>query len=170
MTQTQLKQLNTEFTKVYGLYQKDLYSHAYYKVSNREVSKDLVQDTFMKTWDYLMKGGKVNTMKAFLYHILNNLIVDQYRKHKTSSLDVLVEKGFDPLVGDTDSDIDIFDGRKALLLIDQLPEKYYAVMHMRYTKDLSLEEMSCITKQPKNTIAVQVHRGLEKLKSMYHYA
>lgn len=43
-----------------------------------------------------MKGGKIDAMKAFLYHILNNLIVDEYRKRKTVSLDLLLEKGFDP--------------------------------------------------------------------------
>lgn len=32
-------------------------------------------------------------MKAFPYHVLNNLIVDEYRKRKTASLDDLLEKG-----------------------------------------------------------------------------
>jgi len=32
-------------------------------------------------------------MRAFLYHILNDLIVDEYRKHKASSLTLLMEKG-----------------------------------------------------------------------------
>ena len=41
-------------------------------------------------------------------------------------------------------------------------------MYMRYAENLSLEEMSQITKQSKNTIAVQLHRGVEKFRILYH--
>ncbi len=107
-------------------------------------------------------------MKAFLYHILNNLIVDQYRKHKTTSLDVLLEKGVEPSAGNSGRLFNILDGKAALLLIARLPEAYQKVMRMRYVQDLSLAEMSLITGQSKNTIAVRIHRGLEKLKVLYN--
>jgi len=136
-------------------------------VRNRAMSEDLVQDTFIKTWGYLVKGGKVVVMKAFLYHILNNLIVDEYRKHKTVSLDVLLEKGFEPKTLHSGSPrrlFNILDGKAALLLIQRLPKKYQTVLRMRYVQDLSLKEISLITGQSKNTVAVQIHRGLERLK------
>lgn len=59
------------------------------------------------------------------------------------------------------------DGKRALLLISRLPEKYREVIRMRYVQDLSLKEISLITGKSKNTIAVQMHRGLEKLKKLY---
>jgi len=40
-------------------------------------------------------------------------------------------------------------------------------MQMKYVQNLSLTEMSLLTGQTKNTIAVQAHRGLEKLKDLY---
>jgi RNA polymerase sigma-70 factor (ECF subfamily) len=106
-------------------------------------------------------------MKAFLYHILNNLIVDEYRKRKTVSLDNLLENGFEPSTVASGRLIDVLDGKAALVLIERLPETYRKVMHMRYVQDLSIEEMSIITGQSKNSIAVQAHRGLEKLKLLY---
>jgi RNA polymerase sigma-70 factor (ECF subfamily) len=107
-------------------------------------------------------------MKAFLYHVLNNLIVDQYRKHKTTSLDTLLEKGFEPSVSDSGRLFNVLDGKAAFLLIQSLPKKYQKVMRMRYVQELSLKEISLITGQSKNTIAVQVHRGLAKLKLLYN--
>jgi RNA polymerase sigma-70 factor (ECF subfamily) len=106
-------------------------------------------------------------MKAFLYHVLNGLIIDEYRKKKATSLDVLLEKGFE--LSDTSSErtIDYFDGKKAILLIDSLPEAYQKVMQMRYVEDLSLEEMAVITGKTKNTMAVHAHRGMEKLRELY---
>jgi RNA polymerase sigma factor (sigma-70 family) len=106
-------------------------------------------------------------MKSFLYHILNNLIIDEYRKRKNVSLDVLLEKGFEPGVDHSDRLINRLDGKAALLLILRLPQKYQKVMRMRYVQDLSLAEMALLTGQSKNTIAVQVHRGLMQLKALY---
>ncbi len=106
-------------------------------------------------------------MKAFLYHVLNNLIVDEYRKHKTVSLDVLLEKGFEPSLHDSDRIINFLDGKDATLLIKSLPKAYQKAMQMRYVDDLSLEEIACATGKTKNAIAVQLHRGLEKLKLLY---
>ena len=65
--------------------------------------------------------------------------------------------------------VNILDGKKALILIARLPEKYQKVMRMKYVQDLSLEEMSLVTGQTKNTIAVQTYRGLEKLKVLYNH-
>jgi RNA polymerase sigma-70 factor (ECF subfamily) len=106
-------------------------------------------------------------MKAFLYHILNNLIVDEYRKHKTASLDVLLEKGFEPSAAGSGRLPNVLDGKSALLLIARLPLTYQKVMRMRYVQDLSLKEMSLITGRSQNSLAVQAHRGLEKLKLLY---
>jgi len=66
----------------------------FFKLHDHALGEGLVQETFMKPVVYLVKKGKIDLMKAFLYHVLNNLIIDEYRKHKTSSLDTMQEKGF----------------------------------------------------------------------------
>lgn len=154
-------------TEAHSNFEKGLNSYAYFKIHNHNTSKDLVQDTFIKTWSYLVKGGKIDIMKAFLYHVLNNLIVDEYRKRKNLSLDDLMEKGFEPSTGDIESDADILDRKTVLFMIERLPEKYKKVMRMRYLQDLTLKEISLIMGSSKNSIAVQIHRGLAMLKLLY---
>jgi len=149
--------------------QRGMNALAYFKVHNHEISEDMVQTAFLKSWNYIVKGGKIEIMKAFLYHILNNLIVDEYRKHKTTSLDVLIEKGFEPGTDNTNNIINNLDGKMASFLIDKLPEKYKKVIKMKYMQNLSLKEISLISGQTKNAIAVQLHRGLEKLKLLYKH-
>lgn len=163
--QTQLKEVLTVAHNEYG---KGLNSRAFFKVGNHQVGEDLVQQTFMKTWMYLVKGGKIEIMKAFLYHVLNNLIVDEYRKGKTTSLDLMMEKGFEPSVEDSSRILNVLDGKNALVLIKSLPKMYRKVMRMKYVQDLSLKEMSLITGISKSTIAVQLHRGLQRLKILYN--
>jgi len=106
-------------------------------------------------------------MKAFLYHTLNCLIIDEYRKQKVTSLETLLEKGFEPGVSETDQIIDRLDGKTATLLMKKLPKKYQDVLRMRFTEHKSLEEMAQTTGQSKNALSVQVHRGLQKLKVLY---
>jgi RNA polymerase sigma-70 factor (ECF subfamily) len=151
-------------------YAKGLRSHAFFKLNSRSMSDDLVQDTFAKTWRYLARDGKIDIMKAFLYHILNNLIVDEYRKRKLLSLDVLLTKGYEPSADYSERLIDALDGKAALFLIQRLPVMYQKVMRMRYVQDLTLAEMSLATGQSRNTIAVQLHRGLAKLRLLYNHA
>jgi RNA polymerase sigma-70 factor, ECF subfamily len=167
MNSKQEKKLQEILTTAHYDFDKGLNARAYFKVHSRTISGDLVQDTFIKTWSYLVKGGKIDIMKAFLYHVLNNLIVDHYRKHKTTSLDVLLEKGFEPSKNDHGRILNILDGKAAMLLIKRLPLTYQKVMRMKFVQELSLKEISLITGQTRNSIAVQIHRGLEKLKLLY---
>ncbi len=150
-------------------YQKGLNTHAYFKIQDHAMGEDMVQDTFLKTWKYLAKGGKIQTMKAFLYHILNNLIIDEYRRrrYQTTSLDVLLEKGFEPRGDSAESLMDSLDGKKAIALIARLPIAYQQIMRMRFIQNLSLTEIAVITGQTKNTISVRICRGLQKLKVIY---
>lgn len=154
-------------TLAYHDYEKGLNLYSFLKLRDRALSEDLVQETFMKTWNYLVKGGNVEVMKAFLYHILNGLIVDEYRKHKTTSLDILLVKGYAPPAGHPEHHFNILDGKAALRMIEKLPPKYRTIMHMRYIQDLSITEISVLTKQSKNAVAVQMHRGLIKLKVLF---
>jgi len=167
MNQKQKGERQAILTVAHHDYEKKLNAYAFFKVHSHETGEDLVQDTFMKTWRYLVKGGRIDVMKAFLYHVLNNLIVDEYRKHKTTSLDTLLEKGYEPSFDHSERLFNIFDGKAALLLIRHLPVKYQKVMQMKYAQDLSLKEMALITGQSRNAIAVQAHRGLKKLQLLY---
>ena len=73
------------FLEAFESYSDALFRHASFRISDRERAYDLTQDTFLKAWDYLAGGGTVKQYKSFLYRILHNLIIDEYRKKKSSS-------------------------------------------------------------------------------------
>lgn len=155
------------FTLAYHDYKKGLDKHSLFKVSNVALSENLVQDTFLKTWKYIVRGGKIEIMKAFLYKVLNGLIIDEYRKHKTVSLDQIIENGFEPQDNDDAEKIfDFLDSKRAMLMIALLPKKYKILMGMKYKQNLSLAEIAKNTGQSKNTASVQLSRGLVMLKKI----
>lgn len=98
---------------------------------------------------------------TFLYHISNQLIIDEYRKRKTSSLDVLLEKGFTSSVDTSERMVNFYDGKAALLLIQHLPPKYKTVTHMRYVQGLTLKEIALITGQSRKTRCAGVSRSCD---------
>ena len=62
------------------LYTADLYSWANYKVSDAELAKDLVQDTFVAAVEKYDGFKAESSPKTWLISILNHKIIDYYRK------------------------------------------------------------------------------------------
>lgn len=61
-------------------YTADLFAWAFHKVSDEELAKDLVQDTFMAAVEKLVSFRGESSPKTYLFSILNHKIIDHYRK------------------------------------------------------------------------------------------
>ena len=64
-----------DFSKIFDKYSDELLRFAISRVTNQEVAKDLVQETFIKLWDYTGKGNVVKEPRAFLYTVIKNKII-----------------------------------------------------------------------------------------------
>jgi DNA-directed RNA polymerase specialized sigma24 family protein len=78
------------FLHAFEEYGDALFRHAMVRISDRERAIDLVHDTFTKVWSYVKNGHAVEQYRPFLYKVLNNLIIDEYRKQREQSLDALL--------------------------------------------------------------------------------
>lgn len=153
--------------EAFSLYAKNLCRYALRRVHDMKVSEDLVSETFMRTWAYLLKNHRIDSMESFLYHTLNNLIIDEYRKKKNVSLDSMMETGFEPSEEDwRERYFDREEGKLIFLLLELLPEKYRNILRMKYEQDLSLDEISQITGETKNAVSVEIHRGIGRLRNI----
>lgn len=159
--------IEKEFIEACSMHTDSLFRYCFFKVSDREVAKDLVQDTFMKTWNYLTKGEEIDNIRAFFYRILNNLIIDEYRKKKSISLEILEESGFEPEFNEVEILENNIDATYALSLLDKIPQMYKDIIVLRYVEDLSIKEIALITNQPENTVSVKLHRGLKKAQEIF---
>lgn len=158
--------MEEEFLKVYEAQNDAIFRYCYFRVYNREKALDLTQEAFIKAWTYIKDGKEVQNLKAFIYRVANNLIIDDVRKKKETSLDALAESGFDPSVGTTTSEEERIDGlmlKETLHLID---EEYRDVVYMRYIENLQPREIAEILNESVNIISVRIHRGLKKLKKI----
>ena len=71
-----MKKQEEEFLQAYKDYSGALFRYCFFKIHNRDLAKDLLQETFTRTWGYIARGGTVNNMKSFLYKTLNNLVIE----------------------------------------------------------------------------------------------
>ncbi len=155
------------FESAYDLYADAIFRHCYFRVFNRERGKELMQEVFMKAWEYIAKGNRVDNMRAFLYRIANNLIVDEFRKKdkREVSLEDLQEKGWEPGYDSLPEVQARLDERHVLVTLKKVEKKYREVLIMRYIDQLSPAEIAAITKESANVISVRIHRGMKQLKS-----
>jgi RNA polymerase sigma-70 factor (ECF subfamily) len=159
------------FISSFDEYSDVLFRHAVFRLSDRERAKDVVQDTFMKTWKFISEGGVIDEYRSFLYRVLNNLIIDEYRKKKTSSLDEILESDhvqegdFPELVDLSHKDtVRSIDAEKVYDLLTHVPDQYAQVVTMRFIDELSPKEIAIITGESENVISVRLHRALKALK------
>ncbi len=169
-------QQNQAFLDAFEKHSDELLRHARMRLPDQERALDLVQDCFLRTWDFLVKGGEIRQYRPFLYRTLNNLIIDEYRKHKTQSLDAMLEneETFVAVEGALLRDeTDLFEkaavqfeSAEVLKLVAQLPENYRVVVIMRYIDGLLPAEIAECLNESENTISVRIHRGIRKLREL----
>lgn len=159
------------FLKAFDEYNDALFRHAFLRISNREKAVDLVHDTFTKVWAYLRGGYEVDNFRPFLYKVLNNLIIDEYRRRKESSLDALLEmdgvdeSSFSELSESTVEGLAAtIDGKKAFELLEEMPDQYKEVIILRFVDQLGPREISELIEESENVVSVRIHRGLKMLR------
>ena len=69
-----------DFQKALISHEKSLLGFAYRFTSNHEDAKDLLQETFLKALKYKDKFAESTNLKAWLYTIMKNTFINNYRK------------------------------------------------------------------------------------------
>ena len=129
-------------------YTKDLYSWAFHKVSDTELAKDLVQDTFLAAVEKIQSFKGDSSPKTWLLSILNHKIIDYYRKRinlptnieNQSLLSFFDEEGSwktDKRPKDWDEDeTELLDNEEFRDVLDncfgELPAKWNASIKLKY--------------------------------------
>ncbi len=153
------------FLKAYDQYATAVFRYVYFRVFNHERAQDYTQEIFTRTWQYLIEGKEVKNLRAFLYQVARNLIIDESRKKQSLSLDELHdEQGFDPgFDGRQELDIQI-DARDAVKILGRLDVKHREVLVLRYVSGCKPKEIAEILGETDNVISVRIHRAKAQIK------
>ncbi|HCJ45356.1 MAG: RNA polymerase sigma factor [Candidatus Moranbacteria bacterium] len=155
------KALEEKFLALYDGQVDTLFRFVFFRVSDHELAKDIVQEAFLKMWQTLDTGRTIENERAFLFRIAGNLVIDRYRKAKEYSLDSLAEEGFD-----APDDIEIpietkIDVDTAMEKLQSIPEKYREAVWLRAVEEWSVKDIAELLEETENVISVRIHRGLK---------
>ncbi|MBP9711026.1 MAG: RNA polymerase sigma factor [Candidatus Pacebacteria bacterium] len=167
------------FEEAYNRYSDELFRHSSMRLPDRDRAIELTQECFLKTWEYVQKGNEIDEFRPFLYRTLRNLIIDEYRRKKSRSLEAMIEGSEETDVetlmpadesNTLEAAIDRFEGKRALKALQALPDLYREVLVLRYVESLSPKEIAQYVGETENAVSVRLHRGLKKLKSLLEEA
>jgi len=163
------------FLAAFDEYSGALFRHAFFRLSDREKALDAVQDTFLKAWDFIRTGGEVKSYKAFLYRVLSNLIIDEYRKKRADSLDMLLEEAPSVIEKEVAEgsvlEVELAMDEEALIgavreAIEKLEPPYRAAVTLRFIDGFMPREIAEALSITENVASVRIHRGVAKLKEI----
>jgi RNA polymerase sigma-70 factor (ECF subfamily) len=158
-----------------------LYNFAYHLTYNEEDANDLVQETFMKAFRFMSLYEKGTNAKAWLFKILKNAFINEYRKKakqptKVDYEDIIAYQDADEDKGGVAYDLreDIFDGMmgdEITIALNRLPIDFKTVILLCDVEGFSYEEIAKIIDIPIGTVRSRLHRARNMLKeSLKEYA
>jgi RNA polymerase sigma factor (sigma-70 family) len=157
-----------KFIESYDKYAEAIFRYCLFRAYDRERARELMQETFTRTWEYLEKGNRVENLKAFLYRVAHNLCVNEFAHPKSFSLDEMKENvDFDPK---DDKSRSLEHNAEIVLLLDKMKlllPKERELLTLRYIDDLAVSEIAELLNMIPNTVTVKIRRAEESLRKLY---
>lgn len=151
-----------------------LHTFAYHLTFHEDDAKDLVQETFLKAYRALDSYKPGTNAKAWLFKILKNAYINQYRKKVRRPTKVDYEDYIGYQDKEDQASIDFLDLREELFdnligdevtsAVNSLPVDFRAVILLCDVEDFTYEEISKIIDIPIGTVRSRLYRARNMLK------
>lgn len=163
------------------IFEKELLPHvgalqtfAYHLTYNQDDADDLVQETYMKAYRFIDKYEKGTNAKAWLFKILKNAYINEYRKKVRQPIKVDFEDivtyhdtDDDRISGYSDLRQEIFEnmmGDEVTTAINSLPLDFRTVILLCDIEGFTYEEIASIIDVPIGTVRSRLFRARNLLK------
>ncbi|MGB2991194.1 MAG: RNA polymerase sigma factor SigW [Paenisporosarcina sp.] len=169
-----LKGDQNAFAEIVELFQDKLYRICYRMLGNQHEAEDIAQEAFVRAFINIHTFDTNRKFSTWLYRIGTNLCIDRIRKKKPDyylDAEVAGTEGLnmysqiaskEELPEQEVLKMEMQD--RVQYEISRLPDKYRAVIVLKYMEDLPLQEISEILEMPLGTVKTRIHRGREALR------
>lgn len=152
-----------------------MYNFALRLTNDEEDAHDLVQDTCLKAYRFIGSFEPGTYAKAWLFRILKNNFINDYRKKSRGPSKVEFEWVEQAYVGEEDAEpafqadlkaetVNEMMGDEITKAIQALPVDFRMIIILCDLEDFSYEEMAKILNIPIGTVRSRLHRGRALLK------
>jgi RNA polymerase sigma-70 factor (ECF subfamily) len=153
---------------LYDRYYKRVYAYFYRMTSDREASRDLTQNVFLKVIKYSHSWQDDKTFVFWLFRIARNILSDFYT---SSAKFYRVEEVRESSPGDHEDSIRESETKEKLAFLmeamAQLPPGYRELIELNRFQGFSYREIAITTASNENAVKVKTFRAIQKLKEVY---
>jgi len=158
-----------EFEEIAFQYMDLVHGAAIRMIENKDDAQDLVQDTYLKAYQFFDKFEKGTDFRAWLFTIFKNTFINEYKKRlKTPPmLDIVELAEILETEGGMSPEDEFFYNILAdemTQIIDELPEKFRLTVTLSDLQGLSYKEVADILNIPIGTVMSRLHRGRRRLR------
>lgn len=151
-----------QFRDLYNNHEVEIRKYLYWNAKAEDV-EEIFQDTFLKLWKHLERGGRFEA-KSFLYKIASNARIDFYRKNARHSVNIhLEDKYIDDKANPEQRELHIVTKKYIL----DLPEKYREIFILFYKLEYAIAEIAEIKAMPEGTVKSRLHKARELFSENY---
>lgn len=156
-------------------YTDSLFRSALYLVKNQEDAEDLVQETYFKAFRFLDDNMEIEYEKAWLFKIMMNTFINQYKKNKSEPALVdfdtiesfhksIEEESFDSPI--TENELGFFEQLDSEVknALEVLPDDFRIVILLSTVEGFSYNEIAEMLGCPIGTVMSRIYRGKKILK------
>lgn len=167
------------FGEIVELYKDKVFQLCFRMLGNSHEAEDISQEAFIRAYINIERYNIDRKFSTWLYRIATNLCIDRIRKKKpdyyldaevagTEGLTLYSQIPASQLAPDEEvSKIELQVIIQNEIL--KLPEKYRAVIVLKYIEELPLLEISKILDLPIGTVKTRIHRGREALRKQLRH-
>jgi len=151
-----------------------LYTFAYHLTYNEEDANDLLQETYLKAYRFIDNYHAGTNAKAWLFRILKNAFINQYRKKSKQPTKVDYEEVINYHDEEDTSYSSYLDLREEMFqgmmgdevtnAINSLPVDFRVVILLCDIEGFTYEEIAKIVHIPIGTVRSRLHRARNMLK------
>jgi RNA polymerase sigma-70 factor, ECF subfamily len=145
-----------------------VYNLIYRFTGNRAESENLTQETWLRLWLALPRVLLDRPLKPYLLRIAFNLCRTWGDKRHLPALDLDLEEIEDRLTEDCEDVVDRLSvaelRERVQSAIQRLPPMYRAVVTLRYSEEMSYEEIAQVLDLPLNTVRTHLRRAKARLR------
>jgi len=162
------------FAEIVEIYQDKLYRVCFRMLGNKHEAEDIAQEAFVRAFVNIHTFDSNRKFSTWLYRIGTNLCIDRIRKKKPDyylDADIAGTDGlnmYSQIASTTELPeeevVKMEMQERVQYEITRLPDKYRAVIILKYMEDLPLQEISEILDMPLGTVKTRIHRGREALR------
>ncbi len=161
-------QLDRDFSDLYRVHLRDVYSYSYYRIGNHHDAEDLTEQTFLQAYRHFERAQREangRPLRPWLIRIAHNLAANYYRdrsrKPQTNLEDAAVVSAphtTDELVQRREELQEVLQG------VSKLPDDRREALIMRFALGMDNREIARALGRSDGATKVLIHRAIKQLE------